>query len=97
MKKTIMILLVLAMMLTVFAVACGNDAKPAPAAEDSKTLDDAGEAEDEVEAARGSDNGEYDFSNVTFEDWQKIGEPDEGASFRGTAIDKDSLATKDGN
>ena len=95
MKKTIMILLVLAMMLTVFAVACGNDAKPAPANEDSRTLDD---ADDNVEAARGSDSaGEYNFDNVTFDDWQKIAEPDDGASFRGTAIDMDSLVKKDAN
>ena len=90
-----MILLVLAMMLTVFAVACGNDAKPATESEDSRTLDD---ADDDVEAARGSDNaGAYNYDNITFDDWQNIAEPDDDASFRGTAIDKDSLVKKDGN
>ena len=86
MKKTIMILLVLAMMLTVFAVACGNDAKPA--AEDSRTLDD----NDDVEAARGSANsGGYDFDGITLEDWQRVGAPDDEASFRGSAFDTSNL------
>ena len=91
MKKTIMILLVLAMMLTVFAVACGNDAKPAP--EDSRTMDD---ADDDVEAARGSaDAGEFNFDNITLEDWIRIGEPDEGVSYRGTAFDTNNLVSAD--
>jgi len=91
MKKTIMILLVLAMMLTVFAVACGNDAKPAP--EDSRTMDD---TDDDVEAARGSaDTGEFNFDNITLEDWIRIGEPDEGVSYRGTAFDTNNLVSAD--
>ena len=98
MKKTIMILLVLAMMLTVFAVACGNDTKPAPANEDSRTLDDAGEAEDEVEAARGSDTaGAFNFDDVTLDDWLRVAESDEGASFRGTDIDLSNMKSADGN
>ena len=94
MKKTIMILLVLAMMLTVFAVACGNDAKPAP--EDSRTLDDTDDTDDDVEAARGSANaGEYNFDDITLEDWIRIGEPDEGVSYRGTAFDTNNLVSAD--
>ena len=92
MKKAIMILLVLAMMLTVFAVACGNDAKPAP--EDSRTLDDT----DDVEAARGSDSaGAFNFDDVTLEDWLRVAEPDEGASFRGTDIDLGNMKSAAGN
>jgi len=93
-KKSIFILLALAMILTVFTVACGDDSK-APSDEDSKQLDDDG---DDVEAARGSDtSGAYNFDNITFDDWQDLAEPDDDASFRGSAIDKNDLVKKDGN
>ena len=97
MKKTSIILLTLAMILMVFTVACGDDSK-SPAdkeAEDSRQLDDDG---DDVEAARGSDtSGTFNFDNVTFDDWQKLAEPDDEASFRGSAIDDENLVKKDAN
>ena len=94
-KKSLIILLALTMILMVFSVACGDKSKaPSDTAEDSRQLDDDG---DDVEAARGSDTSDqYNFDNVTFDDWQNMSEPDD-ASFRGSSIDKDSLAIKDGN
>jgi len=91
-KKSITILLALAMILMLFAVACGDDSKKASDADDSRQLDDG----DDVEAARGSGtSGGYDFDSLTLEDWQKAGEPDD-ASFRGSAFDKDNAASMDG-
>jgi len=90
-KKSITILLALAMVLMLFAVACGDDSKTSSDADDSRQLDDG----DEVEAARGSDtSGEFNFEKITLDDWIRIGEPDD-ASYRGTSFDKDNLVSAD--
>jgi len=98
MKKTWIIILALAMMLMVFTVACGEEEPTASNNSDSRQLDvDDDDAEDDVEAARGSNpSGEITF------DIDKLGEVLESsgsddASFRGTARDTSDWASAGGN
>ena len=96
MKRTWIILLVLAMMMAVFAVACGEEKPDTSATTDSRQLE-VDEDDGDIEAARGSDtSGGFNFDNVTLDDWLALAEPDD-AAFRGASKDTSDWASAEGN
>ena len=96
MKRTWIILLALAMIMMMFAVACGEEKPDSSDTVESKQLD-VDEDDGEVEAARGSDSSEgFNFDNVTLDDWLELSGADD-ASFRGTAKDTSGWVSADSN
>jgi len=89
MKKTVMIIISLAMALTVFATACGSMGTPPADSREPRPL------ENDFEVARGSSStGELDtnYSGITLDDLNLLGESDE-ANFKVQAINMDGWAS----
>jgi len=89
MKKTVIIIITLAMALTVFATACGNAGTPPADSREPRPL------ENDIEVARGSSStGGLDtkYSGITLDDLNQLNESDE-ANFKVQAINMDGWAS----
>ena len=91
MKKTVTIIITLAMVLTVFATGCGNVGTPLADSREPRPL------ENDVEVARGSNSdqtGGLDimFIDITLDDLNQLIESDE-ANFKVQAINTDGWAS----
>jgi len=91
MKKTVTIIITLAIALTVFATACGNAGAPPADSREPRPL------ENDFEVARGSSSdltGGLDtkYSGITLDDLNQLTESD-GANFKVQAISTDGWAS----
>jgi len=95
MKKTTIILLVLAMVLVVFTVGCGEKDSASSDSQASRLL---GDGNDDIEAARGSDSyiginvDDINLEGVTLDDINMFDDSD-GATFKRAEINMDNLVS----
>jgi len=99
MKKTVIILIALAMMLMVFAVGCGEDDTPATDSPDSIPMNLDDDSDDDNEIARGSDSSgviKFNLEGATLDDINMRDDSDD-TQYRRSTIDMDNLVSAKDN